>query len=514
MKRPQLVSRGSLSRMLQSAADAWKCKDFQRCIETLERASRLDPANATVLLDLGGVYGNRYNYASAEQCFERAFRVAVNKADALAVAVKKSLEFGKSALAEGYFQRAVKQKDAKPETLVRLGEFCERLRRLEPAEELAAKAHRLDGSCAAALLLLARLRRQCGQLTEAETLLRSVVLTAEKQTRVRALYELGGILDRQERYDAAMVTFLEAKTLLRADAARPLRELAIMRSRLRELRMAISENVLQGWFDFGKTLQPAHRIALLCGHPRSGTTLLEQVLDAHPEIVSVEESEIFHDEAFLPLIRSLPEGTSMLEVLESAQHSGLQRARANYFHFVGLLVGRSIDRQFLVDKNPSLTFLVPAIIRILPETHFILALRDPRDVCLSCFMQPIVPIGQVSSAYLSLDTTVDEYVALMEMWETVSSLMKNPFLEVRYEDLVVNLSSVSHRVLDFLSVPWDLRVLRFHEHAASRLVRSPTYADVSRPIFRTSVGRWRNYRKHLEPYLPKLQPLARKLGYE
>src|ERR1039457_3732458 len=86
MKRAQLVSPGSIARMLNAAGEAWDRKEFQQSIEILERASRLDPANAQVLLRLGRAYGLRYDYAGAERCFEKAIRVALKKTEAMATA--------------------------------------------------------------------------------------------------------------------------------------------------------------------------------------------------------------------------------------------------------------------------------------------------------------------------------------------------------------------------------------------------------------------------------------------
>jgi hypothetical protein len=80
--------------------------------------------------------------------------------------------------------------------------------------------------------------------------------------------------------------------------------------------------------------------------------------------------------------------------------------------------------------------------------------------------------------------------------------------------MVADLESAARRVLAFLGVTWDESVLRFNEHARKKLVRSPTYADVTKPVFKGAVGRWRRYQKYLEPLLPKLEPFARAFGYE
>ena len=157
--------------------------------------------------------------------------------------------------------------------------------------------------------------------------------------------------------------------------------------------------------------------------------------------------------------------------------------------------------------------MIPAFIRIFPETKLLIALRDPRDVVLSCFMQNI-PLNQVGAAYLSLDSTAEEYTALMGVWQTLAPRMRNPYLEVRYEDMVEDLESVARKTLDFLGVPWDARVLGFDEHARQKMVRSPTYADVTQPVYKRAMGRWRNYQKYLEPHLDKLEPFVKAFGYE
>ena len=91
--------------------------------------------------------------------------------------------------------------------------------------------------------------------------------------------------------------------------------------------------------------------------------------------------------------------------------------------------------------------------------------------------------------------------------------LRNPFLEVRYEELVEDLPSRSRRALEFLEVPWDAAVLRFDEHARSKPLRSPSYAEVSKPVTKRAIGRWINYRRHLEPYLARLEPMMKTLGY-
>ncbi|MDB6066734.1 MAG: Sulfotransferase [Pedosphaera sp.] len=515
MKRQQLISPGSLSRLIQDASQSWSVRDYTQYFELMERAARMDPANYRILLDLGAGYGMRYDYPAAERCFDKAVRVAQNKTEALTMAGLHSRNFSRFELARRYFESAAEQKDATADTLVKLAEIYERFRLLEDASKLVDRALQMDSGCLLALLVRARLDRLSGRLEEAERLLRPLLARTDADTwstRIRGWYEMGSILDRQGRYDEAMAAFLAAKELLRPNAAPYIASQKSVHAHLKDAAAHITTDVLRRWFDTGKDFQPPHRIALLCGHPRSGTTLLEQVLDSHPDIISAEETPIFF-QTYLDLKQGFPDSSGMLKVLESASTGMLQQSRAEYYRCMERFHDNRLGNRLLIDKNPSLTNLVPAVLRVFPEMKFLLALRDPRDVCLSFFMQPL-PLNLVSSSYLTLQGTTEEYASLMGIWTAIAPRMKNPFIEVRYEEMVEDLETVSRKVLEFLDMPWDPRVLRFDEHARQKLVRSPTYSDVTKPVFKGSVGRWRNYQKHLESWLENLAPYINGFGYD
>jgi tetratricopeptide (TPR) repeat protein len=514
MKRSQLVSQGALARMHQASNEAWKRKDFQRFFDIVERASRMDPANFRILVELGQAYGLRQNYAAAERTLEKALRVAPDKSDVLATIAMACCEFSSSELAERYFRRAVERGDASADTLARQAALYERLNRLDEAAEAADRALERNGSCAAALLLRARLSRRGKRLEQSEQSLRSLLAVAEGDTRVSAFYELGTVLDQQGRYDEAMAAFLEAKSLLQPEAAPFLEPRRADRALIADRLTGVSADMLRRWSDTGAAFGPPRRLALLGGHPRSGTTLLEQVLDSHPDIVSSEETEVIVDDACPPLWRGFPPNTGMLAMLDAASNSLLLQARENYVRGMERFLGQPLGSRLLIGKNPPKFHLLVAYLRLFPEMKILVALRDPRDVCLSCFFQAYVPIARGGLGYLTLEDTVEGYAVLMNLWRTLAPLMKNPYLEVKYRDTVEDLESVSRKMLDFLGVPWDARVLRFNEHASQKQVRSPTYADVTKPIYRTSVGRWRNYQKYLEPHLKKLEPFVKAFGFE
>jgi len=515
LKRPQLVPHSSVVKLLQAAEQALQRKDFQQNFELLERARKLDPANPAILLQLGRSHGLRYNYAAAEECFEKAIQLAQNKTQVMAMAALQSWDFFNTGLPERYLRRAVEQKDATANTFARLAELYERLNRNDAATNMVERALHLDKACPLARLTQAKLHRQAGRLVEAEEVLNPILMAADREFRVRGLFERGAICDRLGRYDEAMSAILEAKSLLIPDASPLLAQLESTIKHLNEMRDNVSSEMLARWFDASQVLiQPAHRIALLGGHARSGTTLLEQVLDSHPDIVSADETRIFLDDTYTTLRRNLPEETPMLDGLDAASVETLRLARERYFQSMSLWLGRPPGERLLIDKNPSLQALIVTFVRLFPEARLIVALRDPRDTCLSCFMLPHWPVNARIVSFLTFEGTVSTYTRVMGIWRTLKPLIKNPWLEVRYEDMVEDLEAVARKTLDFLGVSWDAKVLDFHEHARQKPVRSPTYADVARPVFKTAVGRWRNYQKYLEPFLPKLEPFAKAFGYE
>jgi len=515
MKRPQLISPGSLNRMIAEAAGAWNQGDWPQSLELLERAAKFDPANIHILLNLGERYGFRYRSADAERCFDKAARLAPNKTEVLATAGRLAAGFGDYPLAERFFRSALEQKNVSADTVARLAEIYERLRRADAAAALVAHALRLDPACPLARLTQAKLHRQAGEMAEAEAGLRPALTCASRELRSRCFYELGALCDRQGRYDDAMAAWLEAKNCLRPDAPAQLAQLQPIIRHLQEMRENVSAEMLARWSASGReALQPWHRVALLAGHARSGTTLLEQVLDSHPDLVSAEETTIFHDEAFAPMQRAAPPNASLLAGLDGASVELLRSGRERYFQAMTARLGQPPEPRLLIDKNPNIQNLIVAFIRFFPETKLLIALRDPRDVVLSCFMLPHVPLMPGSVNYLTLEGTAAAYARTMGIWQTLKPLLPNPVLEVRYEDMVADLESVARKSLDFLGVPWDAKVLGFDEHARNKLVRSPTYADVTQKIYTRAVGRWQHYQKYLEPHLEKLEPFVKAFGYE
>jgi hypothetical protein len=119
----------------------------------------------------------------------------------------------------------------------------------------------------------------------------------------------------------------------------------------------------------------------------------------------------------------------------------------------------------------------------------------------------------VSVHYLSLVDTAKNYAATMRLWLKLRAMIRNPWIEVRYEETVADIERQAHRVLEFLGLPWDDRVLDYHKRAQHKHVHSPTYAAVTRPLYTSSIGRWKSYAEQLAPCQETLRPYVEAFGY-
>jgi hypothetical protein len=280
---------------------------------------------------------------------------------------------------------------------------------------------------------------------------------------------------------------------------------------MREMIAAITRDDFRRWRDAALHLAP-QRTALLTGFPRSGTTLLEQVLDAHPDLVSSEERDFIGRELLHCVVAGRGK-ISLLEALNQLRTQEIDRERRRYFGAMEYLLDQPIAGRMHLDKNPAYNLTIPLVLRVFPETRLIIALRDPRDVVLSCYLR-YLPLNAVSVRFLDIERTAERYALDMSAWLTFRDLIDVPWCEIRYEDTVADLAAQAGRALDTLGLNWDDQVLNYRDRLLrSKQVTSPTYEAVAQPIYTRAIGRWRNYQQLLEPALATLEPFVRGFGY-
>jgi hypothetical protein len=254
-------------------------------------------------------------------------------------------------------------------------------------------------------------------------------------------------------------------------------------------------------------------MALLASFPRSGTTLIEQVLDSHSELVSSDEREAFARDIFPAMWKTASTPLPTIEALDNIPAERLALQRERYLRYMSAALNEPINNRVHLDKNPTLTLLLPGMLRLFPETKCLIALRDPRDVIISCFMQ-YLPLNTNSVCFLTLERTARRYARDMGVWRDLrEKLPSTSWLEVRYEDTVMSLEREARRALEFLNLHWEDTVLNYRERLKEKTVSSPTYEAVSKPLYTQAIGRWKNYQKYLEPCLDTLRPSIEAFGY-
>jgi len=377
------------------------------------------------------------------------------------------------------------------------------------------------GSLQAARLTIRTLRRQ-GALDEATARAR-LWLDRERAPARRhpILFELGQALDRAGRYDEALAAFDAAnRCQIEAAAGSPLADPGRAFAQLDALQtLHRTAEALPALTD------PDHRPAgradadpiFLVGFPRSGTTLLDQVLDAHPDVTVIEERPIIAEiiAELATFQRHYP--ADLFKLKEEDK----DRLRVHYLDSLArvLPTGRS---GLVIDKMPLNMAHVALIRTLFPGARFILVLRDPRDVVLSAFMQGF-RLNPWMAALGSLDGAVRLYQGCFAAWESYWTRFRELHgdvaldaarISIRYEDMVADLAAAVTPVLGFLGLDWRPEMARFHDHARERgNLATPSAAQVTEPIYSRSVARWHNYAEALAPASALLLAERRRYGY-
>jgi tetratricopeptide (TPR) repeat protein len=213
MAGPSSDEMSPTDRLRQSAAAAWRSRDFETYFRLMREASRLSPNDVNLLIDLGAAHGARMQFADAERCFDAAVAASTDRAATLAAVGLQSRNCLRFDWAERYFAAAAADPGVTAGTLAKQAEMCERLRRTDQATAVVERALSIDPQSELAMLVRGRLHRSAGRLIDGERDVRDVLARTDPDgwsTRIRAGYELAANLDRQGRYDEGMAALASA----------------------------------------------------------------------------------------------------------------------------------------------------------------------------------------------------------------------------------------------------------------------------------------------------------------
>jgi tetratricopeptide (TPR) repeat protein len=387
----------------------------------------------------------------------------------------------------------------------------ERTNDIDELEDVLNKGQKRFPNNIHLLLPMAKLLRRQKKYDEAEQSLDRIKEQANSKERISTIYaELGRIYEAQKRYDDAFMAFsISQKNLKEAQE-----ETGGAKDHYLNLRQAaiggITEESIKDWeqYEFDDGLPPL----FLVGFPRSGTTLMEQILSSHPSIVASQEASIL-DGLIFNMANIIGRKLSYPSDLRNLTKEEITKLRANYRKGLENLFGEEMSGKRIIDKLPYNIVHLGIIYRLFPEAKIIVMLRDPRDACLSCFMQTFRKNSAMKYSH-SLDSTAFLYDKTMEAYNYFKKFIPVEILEIRYEDLIDDLEGKARKALEFYGLDWNNEVLNYYKKGKDRGVSTPSYEGVMKPIYKSSAGKWKNYEKYFGNALPILAPYIKEYGYE
>jgi tetratricopeptide (TPR) repeat protein len=518
---------------------------YEQALEAFERALQLAPVSSGLLYNLGVLQMDRCDYASAYNALRDAAGLAPRDAtirwafaqccydmtrleeareilqdwqrlegqtlDITVLTVLLLVMMAAVSPTEPVIQHLLANPPQQGRTALRFASILERLNFLNEARAILEHLERSDRSLEhdpERLLMAAVLADRAGEHERAYQQL-SLALQYQKDLvhRHTLLYPLAKACDALGRYDEAYAVAQEAHVSQLAYLQVVMGMSAAEETQLWSLTAnGCDARDVESWGTTGPETDASP--IFIVGFPRSGTTLLEQVLDAHPRLESMDEQPF--------LLNAVTEvtdsGIGYPAELGKLSSQALDDIRARYWDRVRKRKPLA-PGQRLVDKNPLNMLVLPLIRRLFPNARIVLAIRHPCDTLLSCYLQHFRAPG-LALACRDLQTLGKAYGRVFDFWYSQASLLRPAVHELRYETLTADFEAAVRELAAFLGLPWDDAMLAPGKHARAKgFISTPSYAQVLAPVNSRSVGRWRHYEPHFGAVLAGLMPWIRRLGY-
>ena len=388
-----------------------------------------------------------------------------------------------------------------PVNLARIAFAHERSGNLAKAREIVDKASKLEPDNPVARFVDARLHRRNGNfetaLTRLEKLAQKIGDDHEISATVR--FDIAEVHDKLGNHRQALVTWTQANRLQIENPEIQLTDMWDFQKKVTLWQRSDYQN-LPSFPDSENRRSPAFMV----GFPRSGTTLLHHMLADHPKIQVMEEISILHQ-----ISQDIPEYSASLA---TATESQVKKWRDEYWKQVtekfdydsGLL---------LIDKLPLSMIHIPLIKVLFPDAKVILSLRHPCDCVFSNFTQQY-SLNTAMSSFTTLRDSIITYANVFSLWNHYRNQINFECHEIRYEDLTADVDLQQGKILDFLGIAATDRTLDHKAAASERFVSTPSYYDITQPVYTRSIGRWQQYKNLLNWPPNKLAPFIRQFGYD
>jgi tetratricopeptide (TPR) repeat protein len=485
----------------------------REALADLERAVAMAPDDPSLYNALGLCLTRFSRWGEAVEAFEAA---VARQPDFVAAHFNLASArecIGDLAGAAQAFERTLELKPDTPEPLSSLANLAARRADWGRARQLAEQALAADPRQYLALTTLASVAVATDDLANAESLI-AVALGDPGLPpihRTMLLTIRGDLRHAERRYADAFDSYTEANNLRRElfaeRYAAPGQETAATLTQF--LAEYFEEAPASDWSVTGAPVRadgpPVTAHVFLMGFARSGTTLMENILAAHPSVVALDEKEFLVES-----IREYLFDDKGIHRLASASEDELDRFRKDYWRRVAEHCG-DVGGKVLVDKRPMATMKLPVIAKLFPAARVLFAIRDPRDVVLSCFRRQFL-LNPSMYEFLELRGAARFYASMMRLSVLCREKFALPWQEIRHERLINDFDAEMRRVFEFAGLAWK-DVGDFAETARERHIATPSSTQVIKGLNREGVGQWRHYRDQLGPVFPTLKPWIEKFGY-
>ena len=387
-----------------------------------------------------------------------------------------------------------------------------RLNQKKPALMAGKQALKLVPDSAMLSILVATLEITDGQTESArqrlEKVLKNPLLKPEE--KYRAHKELARVLDKLGVYEQVFPHLHAAGDISPRLPDVQRQDAQLVPNMLASYKTEFDSALLGRW---ANSKFPADQPApvFVLGFMRTGTTLTQEVLGAHPQVFIADETDLISATAN-ELKRMFNHQSSIPQMLRQLDWEGVLSLRSFYWQRAKDLFGDSIDSRLFLDKTTMNSIDIGLINCIFPDAKLIFLIRDPRDVCLSCLMQTMTPTPSTVQL-LTWSGTARFYAQIMDWWTTIKPQLTLDFIEFRYEDAVFEFEPAFRKVFDFMGLEWNPDVADFHKHAAGKFIASPSFSQVAQPLYSSSVGRWKHYETEYSAIEDSLRPFIDTYGY-
>lgn len=507
------IERGGADPMLLNLA-AWRreeAADYAGAHKLLRQALALAPDDVLVMAGIGAVLRKEGRLEEALALLDRVVAAEPRHTSAW---LERGYVLDALRSAEGARDSYVRALALDPGLAPALGKLADMAAKdgdASAARTLAARALAITPHEPAAIAALATVDIEARDGVAAEERLKALLengLAGDDRTRTLTL--LGDALDRQDRTVEAFAAYSEAQGNFRQIHASMLAP-AIERPSHRTFIETITEQVRRSPAmarpaEADEVAGAADRHVFLLGYPRSGTTLVENVLASAPDVMALEERDTLADTDEV-LVRN--DGT--MPDLDALDAVLVARLRNGYWRRVREM-GGDVTGKLFVDMNPFNGIKLPIIARLFPKARILIMRRDPRDVVLSCFRINFTP-STAAWSFSELDETARHYAALMTLIELGRERLPLHFHEVRYDRLVTDFEATVRALASFVGLEWTDAFRTFDRTAQARGVRTASATQVRRGLF-DGRGAWRRYAAQLAPVLPILAPWVGRFGFD